>query len=106
MSDKINLINPDYYKSDNNFEVIDVIAEFTKDLNGVLASDTANIIKYACRWPNKDGINDVRKIIWYAEDLLERLENSNKITDDEKCHNDITWNEIEHILSKLNVDIK
>ncbi|MFR8351433.1 MAG: DUF3310 domain-containing protein [Blautia obeum] len=42
--------HPDHYISETGMEVIDVIEAFTFDLKGIEATDTANIIKYACRW--------------------------------------------------------
>lgn len=66
--------HPKHYQSDNGLEVIDVIEAFTKDLKGIEATDTGNIIKYACRWNNKgQSIQDVEKIIWYATHLLKKL---------------------------------
>lgn len=67
MNDKT---NPTYYKAQKGFEVIDVIEEFTKGLDGVEAFDTSNIIKYICRWHEKDGINDLKKAKWYLEHLI------------------------------------
>lgn len=67
--------HPEHYQSSTGLEVIDVIASFTEKLPGIFASDTANIIKYACRWANKGTpLRDVRKIIWYATHLAEKLE--------------------------------
>ena len=62
-------------------EEIDVIEAFTADLNGIEATDTGNIIKYACRWKNKNGIQDLEKIMWYTQHLIDHLknENSNKV---------------------------
>ena len=54
--------HPDHYISSNGMEVIDVIEAFTSELKGVEATDTGNIIKYACRWKNKNGIQDLKKI--------------------------------------------
>lgn len=67
--------HPDHYQSEIGLEVIDVIKAFTADLKGIEATDTGNIIKYACRW-NKKGnpIQDVSKILWYATHLLRELE--------------------------------
>lgn len=62
--------NPSYYKAQKGFEVIDVIEEFTKGLDGVEAFDTSNIIKYICRWHEKDGIHDLKKAKWYLEHLI------------------------------------
>ena len=69
--------HPQHYQSKSGLEVIDVIEAFTDGLNGVAASDTANIIKYACRWKHKNGIQDVEKIIWYATHLKNYLEKQN-----------------------------
>lgn len=44
--------HPEHYNP-GKFETIDVIEEYIKDLKGIEASDTANIIKYACRWKRK-----------------------------------------------------
>lgn len=65
---------PDHYQSTSGLEVIDVIEAFTEDLKGIEATDTGNIIKYACRWKSKNGAQDIKKIIWYATHLLEHLE--------------------------------
>lgn len=64
-------------QSDSGLEVIDVIEAFTDGLNGIEATDTGNIIKYACRWKKKNGIQDLKKIMWYAQHLVDYLENRN-----------------------------
>jgi hypothetical protein len=66
--------HPDHYKS-GKYEVIDIIDEFTKDLSGTEAVCTANAIKYILRWKKKNGIQDVKKAIWYLSHLVEHLEN-------------------------------
>jgi hypothetical protein len=66
--------HPPHYQSKSGLEVIDVIEAFTDGLNGVEASTTANIIKYACRWKKKNGIEDLKKILWYANYLINYLE--------------------------------
>ena len=55
-------------------EVLDVIKAATKNMTGIYAADTANIIKYACRWDKKNGKQDVEKIVYYATHLLRELE--------------------------------
>lgn len=42
---------------------------------GVEATDTGNIIKYACRWKKKNGIQDLEKILWYTQHLIDHLKN-------------------------------
>lgn len=78
-SDDKMVSHPKHYQSKNGLEVIDVIEAFTEDLNGIEATDTGNIIKYACRWKNKNGIQDLEKIMWYTQHLIDHLkkENSN-----------------------------
>ena len=67
--------HPKHYKSDAGLEVIDVIVAFTKDLKGIEATDTGNIIKYVLRWKKKNGVEDLKKLVWYAEHLIKYLEN-------------------------------
>ena len=73
--------HPAHYQSETGLEVIDVIEAFTADLSGIEATDTGNIIKYAYRWKNKNGIQDLEKIMWYTQHLIDHLknENSNKV---------------------------
>lgn len=66
--------HPKHYKTANGLETIDVIEAFTDGLNGVEATDTGNIIKYACRWKKKNGIEDLKKIRWYVDHLIAYLE--------------------------------
>ena len=65
--------HPEHYQS-GKMETIDVIEEFTKDLKGIEAFDTANIIKYVCRWKRKNGVEDLRKLVWYANHLINHIE--------------------------------
>ena len=65
--------HPDHYQSENGLEVINVIEAFTADLKGIEATDTGNIIKYACRWPRKNRIQDLEKILWYTQHLIDHL---------------------------------
>ncbi len=71
MADMVN--HPPHYISKTGMEVIDVIEAFTSDLEGIEATDTGNILKYACRWKHKGGIEDIEKIIWYAQHLVDHL---------------------------------
>jgi hypothetical protein len=48
-SDDKMVSHPNHYQSETGLEVIDVIEAFTFDLKGIEATDTGNIIKYACR---------------------------------------------------------
>ena len=76
-SDKM-VSHPDHYQSNSGLEVIDVIAAFTDGLNGIEATDTGNILKYACRWSKKNGVQDLEKILWYTQHLINHLKNKEK----------------------------
>lgn len=70
--------HPSHYQSSNGLEVIDVIEAFTDGLNGIEATDTGNVIKYICRWKSKNGIQDLRKCMWYIQHLINHLEGETK----------------------------
>lgn len=67
--------HPKHYISESGIEVIDVIEAFTANLQGIEATDTGNIIKYACRWKEKNGIQDLEKAMWYTQHLINHLKN-------------------------------
>ena len=75
--------HPDHYQSANGLEVIDCIEAFTAGLDGIEATDTGNIIKYACRWKKKNGIQDLEKILWYTQHLIDYLRDAEK--ESENC---------------------
>lgn len=76
---KVDVVNhPGHYKTKNGLETIDVIESFTDGLNGIEATDTGNIIKYICRWKKKNGVEDLKKIIWYTNHLIKHLTKSEK----------------------------
>ena len=66
--------HPEHYQGKGGLEVWQVQEAFTADLKGVIAGDACALIKYACRWPKKNGVEDLKKIIEYANHLIEKLE--------------------------------
>lgn len=70
--------HPPHYQSETGLEVIDVIEAFTFDLKGIEATDTGNIIKYICRWKKKNGVQDLEKILWYTQHLINHIKNMEK----------------------------
>lgn len=80
-SNDIMVSHPSHYISETGLEAIDVIEAFTFDLKGIEATDTGNILKYMCRWKNKNGLQDLEKAKWYLDHLIEHvklLEEENK----------------------------
>lgn len=79
MAEKKDMVNhPPHYISKSGLEVIDVIQAFTYDLKGIEAVDTANIIKYICRWKHKNGVQDLKKAKWYLCHLINHVSNLEK----------------------------
>ena len=66
--------HPKHYKAKNGMEVIDVIEAFTANLKGYEATHTGNVIKYICRWKEKNGLEDLRKAQWYLNRLIKNIE--------------------------------
>ena len=70
--------HPPHYQSASGLETIDVIEAFTANLSGIEATDTGNILRYICRWKQKNGIQDLKKILWYTQHLIAHLEEKEK----------------------------
>lgn len=65
--------HPSHYQSKSGLEVIDVIVALTEGLEGIEAVDTGNVIKYICRWKDKNDIQDLEKAMWYIQHLIDHL---------------------------------
>lgn len=71
----LDMVNhPKHYKAKNGMEVIDVIEAFTANLEGYEATHTGNVIKYICRWKEKNGLEDLKKAQWYLNRLIKNIE--------------------------------
>ena len=68
--------HPNHYQSKKGIEVIDVMEAFTSELTGIEAVDTAQVLKYICRWKKKNGVQDLNKAMWYLKHLINYIENS------------------------------
>lgn len=75
-SDPVN--HPSHYATKSGLEAIEVIEAFTEDLQGIEAVDTANVLKYICRWKKKNGLQDLEKASWYLNNLIEHEKNEEK----------------------------
>lgn len=67
-----NVNHPLHYTS-GKIECIDALEAATNGLEGIEAFCTANAIKYLWRWKYKNGVEDLRKSIWYINHLIEHL---------------------------------
>ncbi len=77
-SNDLAVSHPAHYRSETGMEVIDVIEAFTFDLKGIEATDTGNVIKYICRWKNKNGVQDLEKAMWYLQHLIDHVKKIEK----------------------------
>jgi hypothetical protein len=53
-----------------NIECIDAITEAIKDMAGIEAKCTGDAIKYLWRWKKKNGVEDLKKAVWYINHLI------------------------------------
>jgi len=65
--------HPSHY-TQGKIECIEAIAEATKQLQGIEAVATANVIKYVWRWKSKNGIEDLQKAQWYLNHLIKQIQ--------------------------------
>lgn len=62
--DKVN--HPVHYAEQGDIECIDFITVIVAPYQGVVAGDLQNVIKYTWRADYKNGIEDLKKALWYA----------------------------------------
>ena len=72
-TEKDTVNHPSHY-TQGNIECIEAIAEATKQLHGIEAVATANVIKYVWRWKSKNGIEDLQKAQWYLNHLIKQIQ--------------------------------
>lgn len=80
MKESVN--HPDHYIQ-NGMEVIDVINAFTKECVGAEAFYIGNVIKYVCRYKNKNGLEDLKKARWYLDKLIDIYDRSYILADND-----------------------
>ena len=73
---KDNVNHPSHYET-GKFECIDVMIE-TQSVEAVKAFCICNAFKYIYRHKNKNGVEDVKKAIWYLNKFVE-LESASSI---------------------------
>lgn len=79
-----NVNHPQHYQSKSGLETIDVIEAFTEGLVGGEATNTGNVLKYMCRWKNKNGLEDLKKARWYLNRLIGIVEKRDEEMRDEE----------------------
>lgn len=70
LNTEIDAVNPSHYKQ-GSIECIEAIkAALGKMFNGFL---WGNVLKYLWRWPDKNGIEDLKKARWYLDRLIKEV---------------------------------
>lgn len=67
--------HPSHYIGRYGLETMDVIKNFTDNMDGVEGYYVGNILKYICRWKKKNGYEDLCK----AEEYLNKLKDYVKL---------------------------
>lgn len=70
---KFDSVNKPAHYNQGGIECIDAIKAAVIGLEGIEAVCTANAIKYLWRWKHKNGVEDLRKAVWYINRLIEDL---------------------------------
>jgi len=68
-----NVNHPAHYTS-GNIECIDAIHDAVNHLDGFEGMCTGNAMKYLWRWKHKNGVEDLKKAVWYIQRLITKLE--------------------------------
>jgi hypothetical protein len=74
MADDKDMVNSPSHYTQGDIECIDAIAQVVKDLDGMEAMCTGNAIKYLWRWKHKNGVEDLKKAVWYVQRMIDNLE--------------------------------
>lgn len=68
-----NVNHPSHYGGDTVYECIKVMKNWMSH-TAFIGFCTGNAIKYICRWERKNGIEDIKKAIWYLQAAVEEME--------------------------------
>ena len=77
---KPNMVDHPPHYTRGDIECIDAIRSAVAGLSGFEAYLSGTMLKYNWRWQHKNGVEDIDKLIWYANRLKQELQNENKRT--------------------------
>ena len=80
--------HPPHY-TQGNIECIDAIRAAVEGLSGFEAYCSGTMLKYNWRWKHKNGIEDLDKLIWYAERLKSEIAKKQDVVQILKMKKDI-----------------
>ena len=71
MADDKDMVNSPAHYTKGDIECIDAIEQVVNGLDGMEAMCTGNAIKYLWRWKHKNGVEDLRKAVWYLQRMID-----------------------------------
>ena len=74
MADDKDMVNSPSHYTQGSIECIEAIEQVVKDLDGMEAMCTGNAIKYLWRWKHKNGVEDLKKAVWYLQRMIDTLD--------------------------------
>lgn len=70
----VDMVNKPPHYTNGSIECIDAIESAIVNLSGVEAKCTGDAIKYLWRWKQKNGVEDLKKAIWYINHMIQKIE--------------------------------
>ena len=74
MADDKDMVNSPSHYTQGSIECIDAIEQVVNGLDGMEAMCTGNAIKYLWRWKHKNGVEDLKKAVWYLQRMIDNYE--------------------------------
>jgi len=74
MADDKDMVNSPSHYTQGSIECIDAIEQVVSGLDGMEAMCTGNAIKYLWRWKHKNGVEDLKKAVWYLQRMIDNYD--------------------------------
>lgn len=72
-----NVNQPSHYTY-GNIEIIDIVEQVTATYPTNIAFSIGNALKYICRAPFKNGVEDLKKAVWYLNRAIDKWDKTNE----------------------------
>ena len=94
MVDNVN--HPNHYQNIAGVEAIDILNDVVKDLPGTQAAMLWNTLKYLLRFQKKNGLEDLKKAQNYLQWLIDEVDSSKDIQENQTDILRDTWHSDEY----------
>ena len=72
--DEYDNVDCPFHYASKEYEPKDVTKDWVRDLTGYQGFCVGSILHYLCRFPYKNGLEDVKKARWFIDELIKELE--------------------------------